>query len=86
MKWRVFWGIASLFMVFIAPWWVVLCMGIIGAIIFPWYIEIIFLGACFDALFGGATGAWYRTLIHTGIFTIPLLVILPLKGMVRTRS
>lgn len=71
---RIPWDILCLVLVFIAPWWVVLILGVIGVILFPWYLEIIFLGVLFDVLYGGIAISWYRHLIHTAIFTVPLLV------------
>ena len=71
---RIIWDIVCLGMAFFAPWWATLVFGIIGVIAFSWYIEIIFLGVWYDAVFGGVTGAWYYHFIHTTIFLIPLCI------------
>ena len=71
---RVLWDVLCLVVLFFAPWWATLALGIVGTIFFSWYIEIIFLGVLYDVLFGGITGTWYYHMIHTGIFTLPLIV------------
>lgn len=70
---RIVFVLLGLGLVFIAPWWVVLIMGAIGVVMFPWFLEIILLGVIIDALFGGF-GAWYTWIFHTGIFTTVLLL------------
>ncbi len=72
---RILWDILCFGLVIVAPWWVTLTVGTLGAVIFSWYLELVFLGALYDALFGGIALPWYRHLIHTGIFSIPLLLI-----------
>ena len=71
---RILWDIVAIILVFWAPWWVTFIVGIGGVVLFPWYLEIIFLGAFYDAIFGGNFVHWYHHLIHTAIFTIPLLI------------
>jgi len=56
-----------------APWWVALPLGIIGIVLFPWYVEIIIAGALYDTLFG-IPSVWYYHILHTGMFSLPLLV------------
>lgn len=59
----------------IAPWWVTLIVGVISTALFPWFIEIIFIGILYDALFGGVVGtAWYSHGIHTLIFSSVLFI------------
>ena len=82
---RIVWDIVSIALVFFAPWWVALIFGIIGVVFFSWYLEIIFLGVLYDVLFGGVSGSWYYHLIHTGIFTAPLLGIELVKTKINTR-
>lgn len=72
---RILWDILCLALVFSAPWWLTLAVGTVGALFFSWYAELVILGALYDALFGGVPVAWYRHLVHTGIFAAPLLVI-----------
>lgn len=72
---RVLWDIAMVILALTAPWWVTLVAGIGGSLLFSWYVEIILAGAIYDALYGGVSIFIIRHLIHTGIFTIPLLVI-----------
>lgn len=72
---RIVWDLIVLLLVFIAPWWVTLIVTGIGAVFFPWYLEMIIVGALYDALFGGIHGVWYYHLLHTFFFTIPLLII-----------
>lgn len=71
---RVLWDILCLILVFCAPWWVTLVVGIAGVALFDWYLEIVFLGMLYDVFFGGITTSWYGHIIHTIIFTTPLLV------------
>jgi hypothetical protein len=72
---RIIWDILAIALVVIAPWWITLIWGVLGVIFFTWYLEIIILGALYDALFGLRFLPWYQHLIHTGIFTVPLLII-----------
>ncbi len=72
---RILWDILCLALAFMAPWWVTLVFGTLGALFFSWYLELVILGAIYDALFGGVSMHWYRHLIHTGIFALPLLVM-----------
>jgi hypothetical protein len=78
---RVAWDLLALILVIIAPWWVVLVVGIMGAIVFPWYVELVFLGALIDALYGGNASRLLGHFIHAGIFSVPLLCI----EFIRTR-
>jgi hypothetical protein len=71
---RAVWDILCLIVLFFAPWWATLILGVIGVVCFSWYLEIIFLGMLYDVFFGGVYGPWYYHLIHTVIFTGPLLV------------
>ena len=71
---RIVWDVICLALVFSAPWWVTLIVAIGGVILFPWYIEIIFIGALYDSLYGGIGLVWYKHLVHTAIFTVPLLI------------
>jgi len=81
---RIVWNIITITLVFFAPWWVTLIFGIIGVVFFSWYLEIIFFGVCYDVFFGGVVGPWYYHLIHTGIFTLPLLVSEFVKTRINT--
>ncbi len=72
---RIVFDILALGMVFFTPWWAALLFGILGVVLFSWYVELIFLGMFYDVFFGGVAGPWYYHLLHTGIFTLPLLVI-----------
>lgn len=71
---RVIWDILCIVAVFVAPWWVTLFAGILGVVFFEWFLEILFLGALYDALYGGMSSSWYQHLVHTGIFTVLLFV------------
>lgn len=81
---RIAWDIGGIVLVFFAPWWVTLIFGILGALYFSWYLEIIFLGILYDVLFGGVSGSWYYHMIHTTIFTLPLLSIEFVKTRINT--
>lgn len=82
---RIAWDSVSIALIFLAPWWVTLVFGIMGTIFFRWYLEIIFIGILYDALFGGVSGPWYYHLIHTGIFTLPLLGSQFIKTRINTK-
>lgn len=72
---RILWDITAFALVLIAPWWATLGFTAIGCVLFPWYLEGIFVGALYDVLFGGGVTHWYQHLVHTGIFAIPVLVM-----------
>lgn len=78
---RVVWDIFLLTLALVAPWWVTFVVGIGGIVLFPWYVEIIFAGAIYDSLFGGVAVGHIHHLIHTGIFTAPLLIIEYIKTL-----
>ena len=72
---RILWDIILLMLAFTAPWWVVLVVGTVGAVLFPWYVEMICAGAILDAIYGGAARHWYAHLLHSGLFAAPLFAI-----------
>ncbi len=82
---RVVWDIVCISMIFFAPWWATLVLSLIGAVFFSWYLEMIFIGVCYDVIFGGVTGTWYYHLIHTFIFGLPVLVIEFIKTKVNMK-
>lgn len=75
MKWRIFWNIGMVILSIVAPWWVTLLGGAVGAWIFSWYLELIIIGVLYDAVFGLGVSPWYHMIMHTLIFTIPVLVL-----------
>lgn len=84
---RIIFGIIGLVIVFMAPWWVVFVIGIIGAILFPWYIEIIFFGIIIDVLYGNVGVPWYQQLVHTIRFfpVVPIIEFMKRRFTVRTK-
>lgn len=68
---RIVFAMISIGIVFLAPWWIGLLVGIIGVILFPWFFEIIIFGLMYDSAFGSGS-AWYIMFLHTGIFTTSL--------------
>lgn len=78
---RIAWDIVAFALVATAPWWAVLAVGIAGAVMFPWYLELVILGAVLDAVYGGNASGFFGRLVHTGIFSAPLLLV----EFVRTR-
>lgn len=69
---RILFSIIAGILVFFAPWWVVLVYTVLGVILFPWYLEAMFLGLYFDVMYGIPTLHWYERIIHTIIFVAPL--------------
>lgn len=69
---RIIFTFIAAVLVFFMPWWVVLMYTLIGIVIFPWYIEAIFLGLYFDIMYGIPTLHWYTRIIHTIVFLTPL--------------
>lgn len=69
---RVLFDILGIVLVIIAPWWLVLVYGIIGAVLFSWYLEILLFGVLFDVIYGTIGGGIH--LKHTLIFMIPLVI------------
>ncbi len=69
---RIGFDIILIVLIFTTPWWVVFIVGIIGAIFFQWYLELIFAGVVIDIMFGGGSMSWYRHMMHTIIFMIPV--------------
>lgn len=55
-----------------APWWVTLAVVGVGTFVFPWYIEVIFIGIFFDILYG-AVGVSFFGLGVLGFFTAIVL-------------
>lgn len=49
---RILFGVALLVTLFVTPWWVTLLLVLAGLIYFPFYIEVLFVGLFFDALYG----------------------------------
>ena len=69
---RIAFDIGAIIVLNLAPWWVSLAYAIIGVAIFPWFLEAIFMGLFFDAVYGTCTMAWYVRPLHTAVFTVPL--------------
>lgn len=70
---RIAWDSVCIGLALTSPWWVVLIVVIAGTIMFPWYIESVFLGALFDALYGGNSNSWISHFTHTALFTTPFI-------------
>lgn len=69
---RILFNILGLVLTIVAPWWAVLAYSILGALLFPWYIEMIFFGILFDVIYGNIGGFHIK---HTIVFLVPLLVV-----------
>jgi hypothetical protein len=69
---RIIFSVIAVILTFFAPWWVVLMYAIIGIILFPWYLEALFLGLYFDSMYGIPTLHWYVRIMHTVLFVTPL--------------
>ena len=69
---RIGFDIGAVAVCLFAPWWVALAYAVVGIVIFPWYLEAIFIGLFFDAFYGTNALAWYYRGIHTVIFAVPL--------------
>ena len=61
------------------PWWLAFVVAGIGIILFPWYLEVVFVGLYFDVFFGYPALDWYRNSIHTLLLTVFLVVVQYLK-------
>ena len=69
---RIAFDIGAIAVLFLAPWWIALAYAAIGVVLFPWYLESVFMGLFFDVVYGGASFAWYFRMVHTVIFTVPV--------------
>ena len=69
---RIAFTFIAVILVFFAPWWAVLVYATIGIIVFPWYLEALFLGLYFDVMYGIPTLHWYVRIVHTVLFVTPL--------------
>lgn len=72
---RIGFDIILIFLTFTTPWWVVFIVGLFGALLFRWYVELIIAGVVIDILFGTSSMVWYRQIIHTVLFMIPIGII-----------
>lgn len=76
---RILYTVVLVLVVFFVPWWAVLILALVGAMVFPWYLESVFIGLYFDVFFGYPALDWYRNIMHTAIFTLPVLAIQYIK-------
>lgn len=72
--WRILFDIGALILVLLTPWWVVFLYILIGVVLFPWYIEAVFWGLFFDVMYGTPLVSWYVRIMHTALFTLPVLL------------
>ncbi len=76
---RIGYSIALFAGVFFMPWWLAFVCVIIGIVLFPWYLEAVFIGLYFDVFFGYPALDWYRNIIHTAVLTLLLVVFQYIK-------
>jgi len=68
----------------LSGWWVVtIILGMVGSMIFPTFIECIFAGIFFDALYGFARGAGYSAYLGSAISLVIFLGTITLKQVIR---
>lgn len=75
IMWRVLFTLGGIVLTLLMPWWVVFGYGIIGIILFPWYLEVICIGLYFDTVFGIPTVVWYMRMMHTAWLVFPLIIV-----------
>lgn len=71
---RILWDVILIGSVFFLPWWAVGLGVLVGAVVFSWYFEALFLGLYFDVFFGYPSLSWYTAIMHTVVFLIPVII------------
>ena len=71
---RIAFDIGAIAVLFLGPWWVALAYAVIGIVLFPWFIEAVFMGLFFDAMYGSPAVSRYLREIHTLLFAVPLCI------------
>lgn len=59
---RIIFDIVLLLCIGLAPWWATVVVGIVGALLFPRFYEILFVGAILDALYSPYLLPWTTAL------------------------
>ncbi|MES2216380.1 MAG: hypothetical protein V4481_03720 [Patescibacteria group bacterium] len=62
---------------------VALPLGIVGALVFPFYIELILAGVMYDALFGFTAGQGFAGYLGTIISTVFIFIVIIIKKIMR---
>ena len=79
---RVSYDIVAFLSVFYTPWWCVVVIACVGALLFPRYYEILFMGFIIDLLYGVDTSFLRGTLGLAGS-VILLIAFSRLREMIR---
>lgn len=80
---RIFFDILVFAAILNAWWFVALPLALVGAWIFPYYLELILAGVVYDALFGMTAGLGIRGYAGTGVSVIVFVVVVLIKRRVR---
>lgn len=51
---RILWTVILIVLFLTTPWWIFIIGGIAGIILFPWYLEFIFISLFVDLLFSSS--------------------------------
>lgn len=83
-KYRHLFTISVLFSVIFLPYWIYLPLIVIGAVMVPFYWEVIFLSLLADSLYGELGFAPHTLIQSFSFWTLLLLVsLVPLKKIIR---
>ncbi len=64
-------------------WFAALPLGIVGALMFPFFIELVIAGVVYDALFGFAEGQGFVGYVGTVVSVAFIFVVVFVKKMMR---
>jgi hypothetical protein len=69
----------------IFPWWLTLLIGLLGFFLFSFYVEALFLGLFFDALYGGVGPSFFFgiSFFYSLIFFVVFILCEIFKNKIR---
>lgn len=72
---RIIFSIIFLLAVVWTPWWLIVCIALVGMFYFDWYVEALIGAFIFDSLYGvgGFTNIFFITI--TGVLLMTLVVL-----------
>ncbi len=84
LKKRVICDVILFCLVFLLPWWVSLILGLIFALSFENYYELLFLGIFIDSLYTTPLAFYHHFQFVISLFcAIVLLILVPLRKQLR---
>ena len=73
---RIIYSLIYLALLFVAPWWLLTILGLVGILIWPKYWEAIVLAFLYDFTYGLPNTGWLKTQFNfTIIFILVFLVV-----------